>query len=454
MKNQDKTDLFENWPVPKAVANLAVPSVMATLVMVLYSIADTFFVGMLNNPVESAAVALAAPAILAFNAINNLFGVGTSSLISRLLGKRDYDNARRSSAFGFYSALFCSVLVSVFYTMFSNSVLSFLGADFITRESTERYLFWTVSLGSVPAIMNVVMSSMVRSEGCSMHASIGVISGCFLNIVLDPFFVLPQYLNMGASGAGCATFISNCVAMLYLMILTLCKKDKTFVSMKLSNFCFDKKISKEIFGVGLPSSLQNLLNVTGSIILNNKTAAFGAAAVSAMGISHKINLLPLYVSMGITQGVMSLIGYNWSSGNRKRMKDTIIFVLKISIVIGVLMSAVFFFCSKGLIRVFMDNDEIVMYGSVLLKLMSIGIVFMSVDFLGVAVFQAIGRGRYSLIFAVLRKIVLEIPAIIILNKIWPLYGMGLSQTISEFVLAIVAIFLLLRIFRESQSADF
>ena len=443
---QKKTELFESWPIPKAVANLAVPSVIATLVMVLYNIADTYFVGMLNEPIQTAAVTLAAPVILAFNAINNLFGVGSGSLISRALGRKDSQLAKKASSFGFFLSVISALLISVFFFVFKNSLLSFLGADSQTAVATAEYLFWTVGFGAVPAILNVVMSNMVRSEGCSMHASIGVISGCILNIILDPFFVLPQFLGMGAAGAGCATFISNTVAMLYLVILSVVKGKKTCVSMDIRNFSFDRIVVREVFGVGLPSAVQNLLNVTGSIILNNFTSVFGASAVSAMGIAHKINMLPLYVSMGMTQGVMSLIGYNWASGNKERMKATVVFVLKATIVIGVVMSIGLFFGSDSLIRIFMNNDEIVMHGGKLLRLMSLGVIFLSVDFLGVAVYQAIGKGKYSLFFAILRKIVLEIPLIIILNRVWPLYGMGLSQPIAEFILSIAAGLMLIHIF--------
>lgn len=442
-----KIDLFENYSIPKAVATLAIPSVMGCIVMILYGAADTYFVGMLNNAIETAAVSLAAPALLAFNAINNLFGVGASSMMSRSLGKKDYDTVKRTASFSFYLAAICALLISVFYTFFKNGLLNLLGADDITRDATARYLLWTVTFGAIPAILNVVLSNMVRSEGESLHASIGVMSGCILNMILDPFFVLPKFLNMGAAGAGCATFISNCFSMAYLLVIIFIRRKTTCVCLNPAKFTLRKDIFAEVFGVGLPASIQNLLNVTGTVLLNNYTAAFGAAAVSAMGICHKINMMPLFISMGITQGVMPLISYNFSSGNKKRMKDATIFVLKIGILITIILGIFYYIFPEWLVALFMKDAEIVNHGKILLRAMSIGVPFLAIDFTAVAVYQAIGKGKYSLFFAIMRKIVLEIPAIIILNKLYPLYGMGYSQPFAEFVLSIASIFMLRKIFR-------
>ena len=177
-----KTILFEQTPVPQAVLRMSIPTILSSLVMMLYNLADTYFVGMINNPVQNAAVALAAPVLLAFNAVNNLFGVGSSSMMSRALGSKDYETVRRSSAFGFYSALICGVFFSALCLTFRGPLLIILGADEVTMEATSNYLFWTVVCGAAPAILNVVFAYMVRSEGASFHASAGTMSGCILNI--------------------------------------------------------------------------------------------------------------------------------------------------------------------------------------------------------------------------------------------------------------------------------
>ena len=146
MEENEKIKLFEQAPIPNAVAKLAVPMIFSSLVMVLYNMADTYFVGMLNNPVENAAVSLAAPVLLAFNAVNNLFGVGTSSMMSRALGRRDYETVSQSSAFGFYCSLISGVLFGLLCGLFHNPLLMLIGADETTRAATQGYMFWTVYL--------------------------------------------------------------------------------------------------------------------------------------------------------------------------------------------------------------------------------------------------------------------------------------------------------------------
>lgn len=448
MNENEKVVLFEQTPIPSAVAKLSVPMVFSSLVMVIYNMADTYFVGMLNNPVENAAVALAAPVLLAFNAVNNLFGVGTSSMMSRALGRKDYETVSESSAFGFWCAFISGVIFGLLCLILNSPLLTLIGASPDTWEATQGYLFWTVCLGAAPAIVNVVMAYLVRSEGAALHASIGTMSGCLLNIILDPFFILPWGLDMGAAGAGLATFISNCVACLYFLVLLLIKRGRTFVCIDPRRFRLKKQIVMEVCGVGIPASIQNLLNVTGMTILNNFTASYGADAVAAMGITYKIYLVPMQITLGFSQGIMPLISYNFTSGNRKRMKDTILFAMKIMLPILTVVTVVYFICSEQLVQLFMQDITIVAYGGRFLKGFSLGLMFLCVDFLAVGVFQALGLGRYALVFAVMRKIVLEIPALFILNRLFPLYGLAYAQCTAEFVLAICAVFMLRHIFKK------
>ena len=447
---QDRTLLFEETPIPKAVATLAVPTILSSLVMVLYNLADTYFVGMLNDPVQNAAVTLAAPVMLAFNAVNNLFGVGSSSMMSRALGRRDYDTVAKSSTFGFWCAIFSGLLFSLLCTLFKSPLLGLLGADATTRAATDSYMFWTVTCGAAPAILNVVMAYMVRSEGAAMHASIGTMSGCFLNIILDPIFIMPWGLGMGAAGAGLATFLSNCFACLYFMVLLFVKRGRTYVCINPRKLSFDSSIVGGVCLVGIPAAIQNLLNVTGMTILNNFTSAYGANAVAAMGIAQKINQVPFYVANGLSQGIMPLISYNYASDNIKRMKNTLTFAARISVTCLVLVSIGYSIFADNLITLFMDNPEIVEMGSRFLHGFCLALPFLCVDFLAVGVFQASGLGRNALVFAVLRKIVLEIPALFILNFLFPLYGLAYAQFSAELVLAVAAVIILVKLFRKLE----
>jgi putative MATE family efflux protein len=446
MKSMEKSVLFEQMPVPQAARRLMVPTILSSLVMVIYSMADTYFVGRLNNPIENSAVTLAAPVLLAFNAVNNLFGVGSSSMMSRALGEQDFDKVKKSSAFGFYCALFCGIIMSLLCTAFFQPLLHLLGADAETVTATAAYMKWTVLFGAAPSILNVVIAYLVRAEGSALHASIGTMSGCILNMILDPVFIMPWGLGMGAAGAGCATFVSNCTACLYFFVMLYVKRKSTYVSIMPKDFKWKKEIVRGVCGVGIPASIQNLLNVTGMTILNNFTAVYGPDAVAAIGIVQKIYLVPMQISMGASQGVMPLVGYSYSAKNYKRMKETVLFIAKVMVPLMVVSSIFCFFRAEWLVGLFMKKTEIVYYGQMFLRADALAMTFLAVDFLAVGVFQAIGMGKKSLLFAILRKIVFEIPALIVLNILFGVYGIAYAAFAAEFMLALCAVFMLRRIF--------
>ncbi len=451
MEENEKILLFEKMPIPRAIAKLAIPTILSSLVMVIYNLADTYFVGMLGDPVQNAAVTLAYPVLLAFNAVNNLFGVGTSSMMSRALGRKDYETVKRSSAFGFYCSLFSGILFSLLCTLCKGPLLTTLGADEVTWAATDSYMLWTVTCGAAPSILNVVMAYMVRSEGASLHASIGTMSGCFLNMILDPIFILPWGLNMGAAGAGLATFLSNCFACGYFFVLLYVKRKHTFVSVSPRKFGFERFIVLGICAVGIPASIQNLLNVTGMTILNNFTSAYGADAVASMGIAQKVNTVPFQIALGFSQGIMPLVSYTYASGNHRRMKDTILFAIKLMLPAMVAVTVGYYIGAGNLVALFMNNETIIAYGTRFLRAMCLAQPLIYMDFLAVGVFQALGMGKNALIFAIMRKIILEIPALFVLNWAYPLYGLAYAQPVAEFVLTIAAVVMLRRIFKRGSN---
>ncbi len=452
-QSTDKATLFEELPIPQAVMQMAVPTVMSSLVMVLYSLADTWFVGMLGSAAQTAAVSLASPLLLAFNAVNNLFGVGSSSMMGRALGRKDMETVQRSSSFGFWAALISGLLFSLLYTLNAGRMLILLGADSDNMAITARYLRWTVTCGAAPAILNVVMANLVRTEGSALHASIGTMSGCILNIILDPFFVLPLGLNLGAAGAGLATFISNSFACLYFFILLFVRRGKTVVCIRPKMAIPRSRIVRGILAVGIPAAIQNLLNVTGMTILNNFTSAYGSAAVAAMGISQKIYMVPMQMTLGFSQGVMPLISYNYGSGNYKRIRKTLTFTLSIVMVFLAAALLVLALFPGVFVGFFIRNAEIVDYGRHFLRGMAFALPFLAMDFVAVGVFQACGKGTNALVFAIMRKVVLEIPALFLLNRLFPLYGLAYAQMSAEIVMSVIAVIVLVRMLSKMEKTD-
>ena len=286
---------------------------------------------------------------------------------------------------------------------------------------------------------------MVRAEGASLHASIGTMSGCILNMILDPFFILPWGLGMGAAGAGLATFLSNCFACCYFFVLLRVRKKKTNINLNPKYLSLTKEIVFGVMEVGIPAAIQNLLNVTGMTILNNFVAGYGSSAVAAVGIAQKVYMVPIQVALGGTQGVMPLVGYSYASKNKQRFEETIQTVMKLLVPCMVLIMVLCWIFAPSLIRLFMKNEEVITYGAMFLRGFCTCMPFMLVDFLAVSVFQSVGMGKTALVFAILRKIVFEIPAIMILNKIFQASGITYAGFVSEFILSIFAVILLRRI---------
>ena len=343
-----------------------------------------------------------------------------------------------------------SILVIAEFTI---PLLAMLGADSQTAPATAAYLRWTTTFGAAPAILNVVLAYLVRSEGAAIHASVGTMSGCLLNILLDPFFILPWGLNMGAEGAGLATFVSNCVACLYFFVLLFIRRGNTYVCIRPSALRPKREIVLGVCGVGIPASIQNLLNVTGMTILNNFTAAYGADAVAAMGIAQKVNMVPLYISLGLSQGIMPLVSYSYASGNGRRMKQTVTFSAKTALSFILALCLCYYLFAAQLTRLFINQQAIVDYGARFLRGLCLGLPFLCMDFLAVGVFQAVGMGREALGFAITRKIILEIPALYILNALFPLYGLAYAQLAAEVILSVLAVLVLSRLFKRLQQGE-
>lgn len=240
-------------------------------------------------------------------------------------------------------------------------------------------------------------------------------------------------------GAGLATFLSNCVAFLYFLVLLYIKRRSTCICMNPRRFTFNKKIAADVFGVGIPAAIQNLLNVTSMAVYNNFAAAYGSEAVAAMGIVQKIQMVPMQVTLGAVQGIMPFVGYNYANHSKERMKQSILYTLKRMVLLMAAIVIAGSIFSSALVGMFIKTDTVIQYGSRLLPGFLLALPFMCVDYMTVCVFQAIGDGKRSFIFALVRKLALEIPALLILNYLLPLYGMSYSAMCAEIILAVISV---------------
>lgn len=304
MRQKNRDDIFEHMPIPSAVASLCLPTVLSSLIMACYSLADTFFVGMINDPVQNAAVTLASPALMMFVFI--------------LLRKRG------------------------------------------------------------------------QTHVC----------------------VHPKYFRPSVNRIG------------------------------------------EMCAVGVPAMISKLLTISSQIVLNNALAHYGAQAVAAMGIAFRIDVLPLDVCIGISQGIMPLIGYNYGSGNTSRMKEAWLFTVKTATVVMVSVMTLYLLIPETLVGLFIQNRPVIQIGAGLLRGMCLALPFYGFTSIAIGVFQACGMGGSSLLIALCRQVVLMIPSILLLDWAFGLYGIAYSYLVSEVILVTVSVFLLRRLFRGFENNHF
>ena len=435
---EDKTYVFESERVPKAVASLAIPAVLSQLISLVYNMTDTFFVGQLNDPDQVAAVSLAAPLMLVLTALANLFGIGSASTASRFFGAKDHDSAKRTTAFGFYCALAVAVLLSAAALFFPGFLLDILGSVGKTRTFTGDYLFLIFTLGAIPSLLSMVLSHYIRADGAPKTASIGLSVGGIINLILDPFFIFDFAFGMGVKGAALATLIANTFTLAYFLRYFFVSRKDAIVSLHPRWFTFKREISLQVLVTGLPGMLQTLLASVSNTMLNQLAKGYGSEVVAAMGIVKKIDTIPMSVTIGIAQGVMPLLGYNYAAKNSRRMRDVVKFSLLLAVGFSIVCVAVFQIFTFSFINLFIREATTVSHGVFFLRVMSVSTPLMAVGFLMITLFQAAGVSRPALILSVLRKGLVDIPLMLAFNAIFPLFGLAFVQPATELIAMLAA----------------
>ena len=360
MEQTKEKQIFEQMPVPRAVFTLAVPTVISQLIVLIYNLADTWFIGQTGDTLQVAAVTVSYPIFMLLSAFANLFGIGGGSLISRLLG---------------------------------GGILRILGSGGQTLDFARQYLFWTVVIGGLPTVLNLVLANIVRAQGKAKVASIGMSVGGILNIILDPVFIFTLHMNV--AGAALATCLSNTISMLYLLQHVVRNRKDSAVKLTI----LPRKVSadsiRDILSIGTPAALQILLASVSNSVMIRLMNGYAESAISGLGIAQKIEIIPFQVVQGISSGVLPLIAYNYASGDRKRMNDTVSF----SIRLGLILSAVFFVLIETgaplLVRFFIADPETITYGAAFTRLRCIALPFINIEFMLIAVFQGIGSARQA-----------------------------------------------------------
>lgn len=442
---RDERYLYEQAPVGKAIISLTVPTVISQLITVIYNAADTFFIGQLNDPSQVAAASLCMPPFILLTGIANLFGIGGSSLISRCLGIGEKEKAKRAAAFCIWSAAAVALLYGLLFLLLKPYVLPLLGARASTYGYCYSYLFWTVTLGAVPTVMNACLAHLIRSEGLSRQAGFGVILGGLLNILLDPIFIF--VLRLEIVGAAMATALSNLVAMLYFVLIVCLRRGRTVITASPRFFTLRHGIPREVCAVGLPNFVMNLLGIFSNTVLNNLMATYSDAAIAGMGIAKKVDMLTFAVSMGMTQGVLSLIGYNYSAKNHARMVKVIKTTFLYTMVVAVCTTLFLYFCAAPVSRVFIADVETITYGQHFIRVLCLICPMQATSMVVITTLQAIGKKAKPLLLSLMRKGTLDLPFMFLLNGLTGAMGVAWATPIAESIACIVSLFLFAPIFR-------
>ena len=434
----NRTMVFESLPVRQAVLKQIIPAVFSQMIALIYSLADTYFVGMLNAPAQTAAITIVYPSFVMLTAISNLFGIGGASMIARKLGRKDTQAAKEIASISFWLGLLSALCFSLFFLLFAKPILTLCGATESTYSFCLRYARWVVVFGGIPTIMNTLLANLVRSEGAAASASFGISLGGILNIILDPVFILPQFLGMGVVGAGVATALSNLASMIYFLLYLYCRKQDTILNIHFTYLKQTTKHLKEILSIGFPSALQYGLTVVAVAAQSAFVAKYATEATAALGIVKKLDQLPLYFSIGVANGLLPLLAYNHSAGNEHRRQDAFRFGTAISVSFALLCVFVYETFAPQLTSLFISDQQTISYGAAFLRRMVLAMPFMAFCYPMTIQFQAMGKVKEALIISILRKGVLDVPLLFLMDSVFPLYGCMWVQPIVDCISLIAA----------------
>ena len=461
MEQNSKKAVFETMPVPKALATMAIPTIISQIINLIYNIVDAYFIGRTGNSYMMAATSLTLTIMMMTIAFSNLFGVGGGSLIARLLGQKKDGEAKAVSAFSIYGAVTISILYSLLIGLFLDPILRMLGASDATIGFAREYTILVIVIGCLPTILSATMAHLLRNAGYSKQAGFGLSLGGVLNIILDPLFmfvILPE--GREVYGAALATLLSNVSSFCYLLF-TVCRVSKAAnLSVDPRDvFKIGKTNTKKLFSVGVPSAILTGLFDVANVVLNMLAAGHNDFVLAAIGIVMKIERLPNAVNIGLSQGMLPIVAYNYSSGNRERMKETIrtarIFGLSIAAACIVLFEIFANPLTSMFLNTAKDNAQeairTLAYAVIFLRLRCLAAPFQFINYHTSFCMQAMGKGFHTMLHATVRELVFYIPYMYLLNGLFGENGLAFALVAGEFCGAMFALYLLNRNLKKDQS---
>lgn len=431
-----ENELFEKMPVPKAYMKLAVPVMLSSILMLVYNMVDMYFIARTGDTNLVAGVALCAPVFTFMIAIGDIFGLGGSSVISRLFGKGKTEDGKRLSVFSFVGSALFGVIITLVLMLFQGGMLKLLGANEETIAHAAEYYRW-IALGAPFIIFSLVPTNLLRTEGFAVSAMIGSFIGSIANMILDPIFIFG--LNMGAGGAAIATVLGNVLADIYYVWFITTRSKALSINPK--GFHISGFELKQILSIGIPSSITNIMQSIGVMLLNRFLLPYGNGKIAAMGIVSKVVMIVVMIMVAFSFGGQPLYGYLYGAENKKRMKETIRFAYMLVCGTGLALSLILSVTAPYIISLFMNDPAVIADGTPMVRAILAGMPFIGYTMVTTCIFQSTGKASGAFLLSAGRQGYIYAAVILIASSLFGYYGVISAQAVSDVLTAGLAFIL-------------
>lgn len=440
-KYKSQYDVMTKEPVEKLIVSLGLPTTISMLVTNIYNMADTYFVGRLGTSASGAVgVVFALMAIL--QAFGFMFGHGAGSIISRKLGAKQIEDARKFASTSLYTSILCAFIITTFGLIFITPFMKLLGSTDTILPYAKTYSIF-ILLASPAMISSCVMNNILRYEGKAFFAMIGLTTGGFLNILGDAFFMFG--LGMGIEGAGLSTAISQYISALILLSMFL--RGKTQSKFSLRYFTHDFRDIIEIIRTGLPSMARQGLASVSTMLLNIQAGIYGDAAIAAMSIVSRVCNFLFSVGLGIGQGFQPVAGFNYGAEKYSRVKKGFYFTWLFGTIMLGIFSVTGMVFAKQLVTFFRDDAKVIEIGTFALKIQCIALFFIPLSVCGNMMFQSVGKSNTATFLSTLRGGLCFIPILYLFHFLFGLLGIQIAQTVADILASIMTIPFVIRFFK-------
>lgn len=448
MTQEERHIYMTETPVRKLIIKLAIPTIISMLVTSIYNMADTYFVSHISTE-ASAAVGVTYSIMAMIQAIGFTLGMGSGTYVSRLLGMKEYDKAKRTVSTAFFTAIILGILLCVCTLPFLSKFVTLLGAIDSVKPYAKEYAKY-ILIGAPFMTATFVLNNQLRAQGNALFSMIGISTGTVLNIFLDPLMIYK--MEMGVAGAALATIISQFIS--FCLLLTFTNVRKATISVKIRNFRPSFEIYKNIFHSGLPSFCRQGLASVSSIVLNIAAGPFGAAALSALSIVNKYMLFIHAGLIGFCQGFQPVSGFNFGAKRYDRVRSAFNFCITVAVILLSSLGAVSFILAPQIMDFFRENDrEVIEIGKLALKLQCLALPLQACAMMSQFLSQSIGFGGRASVVAMGRQGLFLIPLYLILSKTIGLLGLQMSQALSDCLTFIVSIFVTVSVIKKLKELE-